>query len=245
MKDGNSCRAPEDNMYADSNGDEHRCTSSITNVRVLGGQTEQVARPGECPFTCQSGYIPRGRFCIKPLAAGEKHTCAILNNGNLKCWGWNDYGQLGLGNTTEYNSPQAVDLGASKTAKVITASWNYTCAILNDDTLKCWGDNEYGQLGLGNHGTGTERTAPEVVNLGSGKTAKVVSAGGATGAAARGAHTCAILNDDSLKCWGWNTKGQLGLGNRTEYNSPQAVDLGTGKTAKAVSTRDIFTPVLF
>ena len=148
----------------------------------------------------------------------------------MKCWGWNTKGQLGLGSRIDYNSPQAVDLGNGKTAKAISAGANHTCAILNDDSLKCWGKNSQGQLGLGRHNKNAKSTAPEAVNLGTGKTAKAITVGAN--------HTCAILNDDSLKCWGGNNDGKLGLpDSQTDslYNSPQAVDLGNGKTAKAIT----------
>jgi alpha-tubulin suppressor-like RCC1 family protein len=67
----------------------------------------------------------------------------------VKCWGWNPYGQLGLGNTTNQYSPAGpVDLGTGKTALSIVAA-DHTCARLSDGSLKCWGFNGYGELGLG------------------------------------------------------------------------------------------------
>ena len=157
---------------------------------------------------------------------GYRHTCAILNDDSLKCWGDNDYGQLGLGHTTSQDTPQSVNLGAGKTAKSVAAGGDHTCAILNDDSLKCWGSNHKGQLGLGHT---SSKNTPQLVNLGAGKTAKSVAVGGG--------YTCAILNDDSLKCWGLNEIGQLGLGHvQLSVNTPQLVNLGAGKTAKSVAT---------
>ena len=138
----------------------------------------------------------------KSIAAGNQHTCAILNDDSLKCWGSNGDGQLGYGDTDIRIAPEAttvVNLGSGKTAKAISTGGSHTCAILNDGSLKCWGNNGNGQLGYEDT---TQRNAPEttmVVNLGSGKTAKAISAGGG--------YTCAILNDDSLKCWGSNGFG--------------------------------------
>jgi hypothetical protein len=83
-----------------------------------------------------------------------------------------------------------VNLGAGRTAKALSCGHQHTCAILDDDTLKCWGEGDGGRLGYG--GTG-DRRAPDataVVNLGSGRTAKAVSTGKE--------HTCAILDDDTL-----------------------------------------------
>ena len=97
-----------------------------------------------------------------------------------------------------------VNLGSGRTAKAISAASSHTCAILDDDTLKCWGRGAFGMLGYGDE---TSRTAPEataVVNLGTGRTAKAVSAGSS--------YTCAILDDDTLKCWGRNENGKVGVG---------------------------------
>ena len=126
-------------------------------------------------------------------------------------------GQLGYGDTTSRNSPEAtavVDLGSGRTAKMVSAAEYHTCAILDDDTLKCWGNNGDGQLG---YGDSTSRNSPEataVVDLGSGRTAKMVSA-------AR-IHTCAILDDDTLKCWGDGMMvGELGYGDSTTDTAPR------------------------
>jgi alpha-tubulin suppressor-like RCC1 family protein len=91
------------------------------------------------------------------ISAGQFHTCAILNDASVKCWGYNAYGQLGVSGTLDRgdgpgemgdNLP-AVDLGAGKSAVAISAGWDHTCALLNDGSVKCWGYNGYGQLGRG------------------------------------------------------------------------------------------------
>ena len=100
-----------------------------------------------------------------------------------------------------------VDLGTGKTVKQIAAGNLYTCAILNDDTVKCWGINE-GQLGYGDsdqvRGDNINEMGDDlpVVDLGTGKTVKQVATGEK--------HVCAILNDDTVKCWGKANYGQLG-----------------------------------
>ena len=91
------------------------------------------------------------------LATGGDHTCALLGNGAVKCWGFSNYGQLGYGDTDNRgdgagemgdNLP-AIDLGTGRTATQISAGFYHTCALLDDATTKCWGDNGYGQLGYG------------------------------------------------------------------------------------------------
>ncbi|MBI3353752.1 MAG: Ig-like domain-containing protein [Nitrospirae bacterium] len=178
------------------------------------------------------------------LAAGGLHTCAVLDNGTVKCWGNNDNGQLGLGDTNNRgdganemgdNLP-AVDFGVRRTAVELAAGGLYTCVRLDNGAVKCWGRNDYGQLGLGdtnNRGDGANEMGDNLsaVNLGSGRTAlKLV---------ASYYHACALLNNDTVKCWGYNNYGQLGLGdinNRGDEanemgDNLSAVNLGTGRTA--------------
>ena len=95
------------------------------------------------------------------IAAGKYHNCALLDNSSIKCWGSNNAGQLGLGDTNNRGADPdggdqmgdnllSVDLGTGRTARGITAGDNQTCAILDNALIKCWGSNTAGQLGLGN-----------------------------------------------------------------------------------------------
>jgi len=96
----------------------------------------------------------------------------------------------------------------------ISAGGAHTCSVLSDQTVKCWGSNQYGQLG--NNGPNKQPSLNSIKSI-SGLTDVVqVSAGFS--------HTCAILKDDSVKCWGRNDKGQLGIGSNIDNNSPQNVE---------------------
>ena len=169
----------------------------------------------------------------KAICAGSYHSCAILDDGTVKCWGYNPYGQLGYGDTANRDAPPAtpVDLGTGRTAKAVSCKWYHTCAILDDDSLMCWGYNYHGQLGVGDNGGGTNKASPTAVvatNLGAG--VKSVATGYQ--------HTCAVLNDGSLKCWGSAESVSLGYGGPIlDRNAPPAenVNLGAGLTAKSVS----------
>jgi alpha-tubulin suppressor-like RCC1 family protein len=183
-----------------------------------------------------------------PITAGYAHSCFILDNGSVKCWGENSYGQLGLGDTINRgdNSSEmgdnltSIDLGTGRTATAIEAGDNHTCAILNNASVKCWGSNASGQLGLGDtssRGDGSSEMGDNltVIDLGSGRTAKAIAAGYE--------HTCAILDNASVKCWGSNASGQLGLGDTNSRGNGSsemgdnltAVDLGSGRTATAIA----------
>ena len=95
----------------------------------------------------------------------------------------------------------AIDLGSGRTATSITTGTGYSCALLDDASVKCWGRGHYGQLG---HGKSNDLDSPAnlSITLGTGRTAKTISAGNF--------HTCAILDNSSIKCWGLNDSGQLG-----------------------------------
>ena len=98
----------------------------------------------------------------------------------------------------------------------VSVGYMHACAVLNDGKLMCWGSNADGQLGIGVQGGSS--VSPAGVNLGSGRTAKAVACGTGGTTLAAGAHTCAILDDDTLKCWGLNTQGHLGYGDTTQRN---------------------------
>jgi cysteine-rich repeat protein len=182
------------------------------------------------------------------VAAGGSHTCAILEDHSLKCWGANDHGQLGIQNTSyrgidplDTESERTdVNLGSGRTARVVATGENHTCAILDNQALKCWGANDHGQLGLGdtvNRGgaPGDMGDALPEVNLG-GAHAMALAMGES--------HTCALLDDDTVLCWGANAYGQLGQGDKeerssaysAEQGSSKTVDLGTGRHALQIAS---------
>ena len=182
------------------------------------------------------------------LDAGLNHTCAILGDGSVRCWGYGGDGELGYGNPNSVGDDETpgsagpVDLGAGRTATAISAGNYHTCAILDDGSVRCWGYGVNGQLGYGNpDSVGDDETPGSAgpVDLGAGHTAIAISAGGY--------HTCAILDDRSVRCWGFGGNGQLGyaspfaIGDRQTPASAGPVDLGTGRTAKAITAGQFHT----
>jgi cysteine-rich repeat protein len=216
---------------------------------------------------CGDGFLSTGEQCddgnktpddgcdaschveaVTQIALGFQYACALFYDGRVKCWGVNASGQLGIGSTATIGDGPgemganlvAVNLGTGHTAKSIAAGTSHACAILDDDSLKCWGLNQNGQLGQNdgnNRGDqpGEMGDALPPIFLGTGRTAVAVTAGGQ--------HTCALLDDATAKCWGENFAGILGKGNLTgvgkapgDMQTLQPISLGTGKTVKEIST---------
>jgi E3 ubiquitin-protein ligase HERC3 len=190
-----------------------------------------------------------GSSAAVAISAGALHACAIRSDGILFCWGSGNQGSTGLGSGEASLRPAAVDLGTQRRAKAVVAGLDGTCAILDNDSVKCWGYGAFGRLGIGE--LGSRGDAPQemgdylpAVNLGTGRTAKAVALGIE--------HACALLDDDSVKCWGRNEgTGCLGLGDGMNRYLPEhmgdalpRVNLGTGRTAKAIGAGYGFTCAL-
>jgi len=144
------------------------------------------------------------------ISAGYQHTCALLADNTIKCWGASSAGQLGNGITyADLVFPDEVfDVN---NATQVSAGSSHTCALLNDSTIKCWGSASAGQLGNGTD-SGQEEQPVAVSNIAD-----------AAQVSARGSHTCALLNDNTIKCWGFGYYGQLG--NELDENSADPVDV--------------------
>ena len=136
------------------------------------------------------------------IAVGGNNSCALLSDGQIKCWGSNSAGRLGTGDTTSTTSatPLQVALGGS-TAVSVAVGADYSCALLSDGGSKCWG----AMRGVGDTIT-TAFATPVAVALG-GSTAVSIAVGTSPSSAS---HSCALLSDGGVKCWGSNSNGQLG-----------------------------------
>ena len=149
------------------------------------------------------------------VSAGALHTCSILDDGSVSCWGENSNGQLGDGTRTGSSNPQKASMPLGRSAIEISTGSYHTCALMDDSSVRCWGSNEFGQLG---DGTTIEKTTPVSVDLGHGALAVGISSGEA--------HSCAVLENGTAMCWGENSNGQLGDGTRANRNSPVEVFTG-------------------
>eukprot|EP01083_Nonionella_stella_P003886 11177_1 len=210
-------------------GDQSTCALSASNkIKCFGkneygklGIGDAVNRGGsagqmgdDLPFVALgAGFTPIRIEC------GRWHVCALSDLGKVKCFGLNDYGQLGLEHTrnigddsNEMNdSLPIVDLGSNLTVTQITVGGLHTCALFTIGDIKCWGYGNAGRLGSGNTnnvGISTGQMGDDLpfVDLG------IDFAGAVTEVKAGITHTCATSSNE-VKCWGDNFKGRLGYGN--------------------------------
>ena len=191
-------------------GDGHSPCALLSSGSVVCWGDNAQGQLGDGTTTSSSTpVVVAGITTASALGVGGNHACAVLSSGSVKCWGNNLYGQLGNGTTT--SSPAAVTVTGITTAVAVGTNDYHSCALLAGGTVKCWGFGLWGQLGDG--GTAFSSSTPVDV---SGITDAVAIAAGRH-------HSCAVLGDATIKCWGRNQYGQLGNGTTTDATTPVAV----------------------
>ena len=172
------------------------------------------------------------------ITSGADHKCALLDDGTVSCWGKNYEGQLGDGTTTSRHVPtQTLPLDAPAVA--ISSNFQHTCAILNTGSLTCWGKNDHGQIGTGSNSP-NKVLIPTLVNQDNWPSNRTVLDVGTADD-----HTCAILDDNSVYCWGRNNAGQLGTGGGSSSYVPVATnEFGNGKAKLAIDSHGDHSCVL-
>jgi len=175
--------------------------SRVATTVVVGLLVVACASPASPPpatIPPPTSSPPAVSPAITAIAAGGDHTCALTSGGGVKCWGANQYGQLGNGTTTQTAVPVAVDVsGLASGVTAISAGGVHTCALTSGGGVKCWGAN-YGSVPV------------DVAGLASGVAA----------IAAGYEHTCAVTSGGGVKCWGANYQAQLGNGTTTDSLTP-------------------------
>ena len=163
------------------------------------------------------------------ISAGTFHTCAALRSGAVRCWGFGANGQLGNGTPTNQLTP--VSVHSVQNASAVAAGDIHTCAVLRNGAAKCWGWYGPGELG---NGTAADSFTDSPVT--------VSGLQEATGIAAAAGHSCAVLGDGIIRCWGTDDNGQLGDGNSgTEAQSAIPVQVLNIANATSVAAGDDHT----
>jgi alpha-tubulin suppressor-like RCC1 family protein len=208
-----------------------RCWGDNDYGQLAQGNTTPVGdSPGETAVP-----VALGRRAVA-LTAGDSHVCAILDNGQLRCWGYNGDGELGQGNTDDIGDDPGettVPVSLPRRVAAVAAGDYSTCVVLDNGQLRCWGDNSSGELMQGNE---------DDVGDSVGETTAAVDTGGRAVRAITGgnSHYCAIYADGTVHCWGYSGLGNLGLGRTTNFGDDPGetnvghTDLG-GRRAVAVA----------
>ncbi len=208
-------------------------------VAIEAGDDHTCAVTGHAAVTCwgfnQYGQLGDGTTASRSIpvtvpglgdgalsvAAGWGHTCILTADKSVRCWGNNEYGQLGYGPVEDYRfTPVDVD-GLKLSAEGVSADGGQACALTIYGGIRCWGNNKYGQLGDGS----TEVRSTPVTVTGMAQGIRAVAVGWN--------HTCGITKAGGLQCWGWNYFGQLGDGTKASRAAPAAV-FGLAEGVEAV-----------
>lgn len=203
--------------------------SGTPTTKNLGGSNFQVlatykTKSGQQAYT----IVVNGEvFQATQISSGGSHTCAVTTGGALKCWGNNEYGQLGNGTRISSSVPVSVG-GLTSGVAFVSAGFAHTCAIDMAGLGKCWGYGEQGQLGPL---SAIYKTTPVIVS----GTQKFRAL------AAGGNHTCGVAQDGAVFCWGHNARGQLGDGST---NTSAALRQVGGVTAAAITAGGAHTCVI-
>lgn len=202
---------PLEGVEAIAAGGAHSCAAEVEQgVRCWGFNFlaqlgDGTRRDRVLPVTVQNLALH-----VRSLAAGQDHSCAVLDNGAVRCWGMNVSGQLGDGGV-ELGLGPVTPIGLDSGIVALAAGADHTCALTEQGGVLCWGANYAGQLG---DGSGQDRRVP---------TAVAGLASGVRAIAAGQRHSCAVLNSGEVRCWGFNFAGQLGDGSTQDRLSPVAV----------------------
>lgn len=169
---------------------------------ILGnGGTTDAATPVEVS----------GLSSATDISVGASSACAVVSGGGVDCWGSNAFGQLGDG-STESGSDSPVPVNGITSAVAVAVGSDAACAVLDDGTVQCWGNNSNGQLGVGTLATSESATPVAIASFGSVRSI-----------ASAGQSFCAVRTDGSVQCWGDNSYGQLGSGTTAPALSPAGV----------------------
>jgi alpha-tubulin suppressor-like RCC1 family protein len=202
-------------------------TCALVNGTVECWGSNANGKLGNNSTVDSTAPVPVAIASVQQLAAGSSHACA-LSDGALYCWGSNNQGQLGNGTNQDSLLPVTVGGLQSNSVTAIAAGALHTCAVVAG-AVKCWGANGSGQLGVS---TGVLTSSPTPVQVGG-------LSSGARALALGDLHSCAIV-DGAMKCWGYNSDGELG--NNQTTNSTSAIQVsGLSQGVQAIAAGGFHT----
>jgi alpha-tubulin suppressor-like RCC1 family protein len=190
-------------------GDGHACALLANNTVNCWGNNNYGQLGNGTTINSSIPVLVTGLTNVIQLSASADHSCALVAIGNVYCWGHNAYGETGDGLNSSTLSPKLVPNLNSATQISSTSFSN--CAVLLSQSIKCWGRNDHGQLG---DGTFLDSHIPVSVRIGPTNIISITSGDN---------HSCLLLSNNSVVCWGMNLFGQLGNGLTSDSNVPVSV----------------------
>jgi alpha-tubulin suppressor-like RCC1 family protein len=187
------------------------CWGNNANGQLGRGFVNDPSQPGNA-YVIQPNFVSGLTSGVTAVSAGDQSSCAIVNSG-LKCWGANDHGQLGTGNTTPSTTPVDV-VGLTAGVTDLSVGLGYACAVQNSK-LFCWGRGDFGALGTGDR---TDRPSPVQIAPQFGVFWQRVTAGAH--------HACGLfgpVGSTGAYCWGTNSSGQVGNNSTMDALTPVPV----------------------
>lgn len=200
-----------------ASGDSHSCAIASSGPVYCWGAnaTGQVGDGTLLTRTTPVAVVGLGSGVVQ-LALGLAHSCALMQNGKVNCWGAGQFGRLGSGQVSNQTTPAEVLTVSGAVA--IGAGHYHTCAVINDGTVKCWGGNASGQLG---DGSLLDRSTPVFASVTINAVDLAIGAG----------HSCARSAAGAMQCWGYGGNGELGRGSTANSSVAVNVDgLASGAT---------------
>lgn len=192
-------------------GDDHSC-ALLTGGTVWCWGDNSSYQLGADRAAVPSSPRPRqvrGLSGVQHIGAGALHSCAVMGNQAVRCWGNNLFGQLGDGTRTSRPAPHPVTNLRRQVVQVVAGETS-TCALMSSGYIYCWGGNQNGELGAGDFAS-------------SNTPRRVRSSVPASFIASGPSHSCAIFSNARLRCWGFNGNGQIGNGSElSAFNTPTA-----------------------
>ena len=194
-----------------------RCWGSNGNGALGYGQPATI---GDDETPASAGDVPLDDFAIA-MGVGWYHSCAVIEGGEVQCWGRGNDGRLGYGNTAYVGFSQTpADVGTlllDAPARTVDGGLAHTCALLADDTVQCWGFGGNGQLGYGNTDSIGDDESPSDVGV-------VPLSARVRTLAVDGNHTCVITTSGGVRCWGQGGEGRLGYGNTDSLGDDESIE---------------------
>lgn len=235
-------KVPLTNAEAVAVGDSHSCALQSDGMIYCWGSNShgQLGNPTQSQSllavpVCSDTTCAKRFSGAQQIHAGRFHTCALLSDGEVSCWGLNDHGQLGDGTTQDRQIP--IQVKNLPSAVSIATGSDFSCAITHDRMVRCWGSNASGRLGSRPRDgpeTCLDRVYSGLEEPCSRSPLIVPNLFGVTSIASGHGHTCVALSDGKVKCWGLNMRGQLG--DRTEFDQFEPTEAAVGARAIEIST---------